>query len=313
MDRLRLLTSSLVSSCLLLLPGLAGAQCVIPPTVPPSAYTLTTALPYTTHPNAQQTIDLWVPTGVTNPPVLVVIHGGSFIVGNAIGSRVFAEQLATFGIATASINYRLVKNGQNVFPASISDTRCAVRWLQANQAALHIDGSVFAGLGESAGGNLIGLLGTGANPGGTFDATPDCLVPPGAQPRIVAVADYYGLNDIGDASAMNGPQTHISTGYLGVAPQSDVALANQASPITYVSAKTPPFFVARGTADNTMPEAQATNMVAALQAVGVAAQYYDVEEVGHGFRPLDVKDYPQLQPSACALIAFLQAALGVAQ
>jgi acetyl esterase/lipase len=260
-----------------------------------------------------QSIDLWLPTNVTTPPVVVAIHGGSFQFGIDGNYTSFAERLSTFGIATASINYRLVKNGQNVFPAAISDARCAVRWLSANAASLHINASAIAAIGRSAGGNIAGLLGTGADPGGAFDATPDCLVPAGAQPPVLAVADYYGLNDIGDAAAMNSTQTVNATVYLGVAPQSDIPLAMEASPITYVAAGLPPFFVARGAKDSIMPEAQATLMVSALQSAGVPVQYYNVKGLWHGFDPLDVAGHPQLLPSACALVSFFQAAFAGAQ
>jgi acetyl esterase/lipase len=167
-------------------------------------------------------------------------------------------------------------------------------------------------IGDSAGGNLAGLLATNANPGGTFDATPGCLVTSGGQPPIVALADYYGLNDIGDPSALNGVQTRASTHYLGVAPQDNEPLAFAASPISYVTGSTPPSLIARGTDDTAMPEAQATIMAGDLQAAGVPVQYYDIQGLKHGFGPTDVEHYPQLEQSACAMISLFQTALGVA-
>jgi acetyl esterase/lipase len=255
---------------------------------------------------------LWAPSNVANAPVVIAIHGGGFVEGDAKGFQLLAKRLTTFGFAVASINYRLTKDGNNIFPAAISDVRCAARWLQANASELNIDGTRFAVLGASAGGNLAGLLATNANPGGAFDVTPGCLVPPGSQPPIVAMADYYGLNDIGDQYALNTVQTRASTLYLGVAPQDDEQLAFEASPITYVTSSTPPTLIARGTDDSVMPEAQATIMAADLQAAGVPVQYYDIPGLGHDFGPTDVEHYGQLEPSACAMISLFQKALGVA-
>ena len=89
------------------------------------------------------------------------------------------------------------------------------------------------------------------------------------------------------------------------------ALAAQASPITYVTPASVPFFIARGTEDDTMPEQQATDMVAALQSAGVTEQYWDITGLGHGFLPLDIAQYPQLQQSGCALVAFYQGVFGM--
>jgi acetyl esterase/lipase len=283
--------------------------CAIPSKVPASAYTVTHNIAYTTTPNVNQTLDLFLPAGVKNPPIVIWIHGGSFVKGSKGGGTYFAQIMATYGIATANVNYSLATTAATKFPAGISDVRCAASWLQANATTLGFDATRFAVLGESAGGNFAGLLGTGANPSGAFDATKDCAAPYGV-PSFLGVADYYGLNDIADPTAMNGSQTHIATNYLGVAPAKNPALAAEASPITYVSASTPPFFIARGTADNIMPQAQATDMMAALQADGVAVQYFDVTGLGHGFDPFNVAQYPALQPSACALIAFFQTVLG---
>jgi acetyl esterase/lipase len=210
------------------------------------------------------------------------------------------------------VDYRLFKGQEDLFPAGISDVRCAASWLQANAAALGIDPARFAVYGGSAGGNFSGLLGLAADPNGMFDATPDCAAPY-PPPPMLGVADYFGLNEIQNPAAMNRYQTKVSERYLGVTKlKNNEALAAEASPITYVTTGSAPFFIARGTLDNTMPEQQATDMVAALQAAGVAEQYWDIPGLGHGFQPLDIARYPQLQQSGCALVAFYQGVFGMA-
>jgi acetyl esterase/lipase len=291
----------------------AGADCTIPTHVKEKLYTKMLNLYYTTQPNAQQSLNLYVPTKVANPPVLITIHGGAFEHGDDITSKQFAIQMTTFGIAVATVNYRLFKGQTNVYPAGISDVRCAASWLAANAATLGIDGTRFAVYGGSAGGNFSGLLGLAADPNGKFDGTPNCAAsyPP---PPMLGVADYFGLNEIQNPAAMNRYQTKVSERYLDVPNlKHNEALAAEASPITYVTPGAVPFFIARGTLDNTMPEQQATDMVAALQAAGVTEQYWDIPGLGHGFQPLDIERYPQLQESGCALIAFYQGVFGISQ
>ncbi len=300
-----------VAAATLLAASPAGANCTIPTHVRTRAYIRTLNLHYTTQLIAEQSLNLYVPTNVNNPPVLITIHGGGFTNGDDTTSKFFAEQMTTFGIAVAAVNYRLFKGQTNVYPAGISDVRCAASWLAANAATLGIDGTRFAVYGGSAGGNFSGLLGLAADPNGKFDATPNCAAsyPP---PPMLGVADYFGLNEIQNPAAMNRVQTETSEDYLNVPKlKDDEALAAQASPITYVRPGAVPFFIARGTLDNTMPEQQATDMVAALQAAGVSEQYWDIPGLGHGFQPLDIQNYPQLQDSGCALIAFYQGVFGI--
>jgi acetyl esterase/lipase len=289
----------------------AYADCTIPTHVRAREFTKTLNLHYTTDPNAQQSLNLYVPAKVKNPPVLITIHGGGFEHGNDTTSKVFAEQMTTFGMAVATLDYRLFKGQTNIFPAGISDVRCAASWLQANAATLGIDGTRFAVYGGSAGGNFAGLLGLAADPNGMFDATQNCAAsyPP---PAMLGVADYFGLNEIQNAQAMNRFQTKVSEAYLDVPNLKDnEALAAEASPITYVVPGAVPFFVARGTLDDTMPEQQATDMVAALTAAGVTNQFWNIPGLNHGFQPLDIEHFPQLQQSGCALVAFYQGVFGI--
>ena len=305
--------SGLLAAAILLAGSSAGADCTIPTHVKEKLYIKTLNLHYTTQPNAQQSLNLFVPAKVVNPPVLITIHGGGFDHGDDITSAMFAAQMTTFGIAVATVDYRLFQGQTNVYPAGISDVRCAASWLAANAATLGIDATRFAVYGGSAGGNFSGLLGLAADPNGKFDATADCAAayPP---PLMLGVADYFGLNEIQNPAAMNRTQTKTSEAYLDVPNlKHNEALAAEASPITYVTPTSPPFFIARGTLDDTMPEQQATDMVAALQAAGVSEQYWDIPGLGHGFQPLDIEHYPQLQESGCALVAFYQGVFGMTQ
>ncbi len=288
----------------------ANADCVIPAQVNRSAYTRTLNLSYTTSPSEEQSLDLYLPTNVTNPPVIITVHGGGFRHGSKSGESSFAEIMATFGIATAAVNYRLTRPPANYFPAGISDVRCAASWLQVNAANLGIDGTRFAVIGGSAGGNLGTLLGLAADPNGAFDATTKCAVPT-APPPMLGIADYYGLNELDNRKALNRFQSVIGRDYLGVNPFRDRPLAAEASPITYVGPNQPPFFVARGVDDKVMPERQATDMVRTLRANGITQQYWDIQGLGHAFAPLDVAHHPILQNSACALVDFYQTVFGM--
>src|SRR4051812_34463976 len=103
-------------------------------------------------------LDLYLPKGHKDFPVLFFIHGGGWTTGDrklysAIG-RVFAKN----GIGTVVISYRLTPQVQH--PAHIEDVARAFAWTHANMARYGgLPDHIFVS-GHSAGGHLAALLAT---------------------------------------------------------------------------------------------------------------------------------------------------------
>jgi len=62
-------------------------------------------------------------------------------------------------------------------------------------------------------------------------------------------------------------------------------LVAKANPITFVSRDDPPFLVAHGGKDNTVPISQSELLVEALKKAGVDVAFEVVKGGGHGFNP----------------------------
>lgn len=106
----------------------------------------------------KQKLDLYLPKGKKDYPVLFFVHGGSWRVGDR---RIYAPLGQTFaknGIGTVIISYRLSPKVQH--PGHIEDVARAYAWTCRN-IAKHggRPDQVFA-CGHSAGGHLVALLGT---------------------------------------------------------------------------------------------------------------------------------------------------------
>ena len=99
-------------------------------------------------------LNLYLPDGVENPRLFVLIHGGGFIAGTAetrqtqLMYRYFRDR----GYAVASVNYCLAQEAP--FPAAIEDCKAAIRFLRAHAEEYGYDADRIALFGESAGGYL---------------------------------------------------------------------------------------------------------------------------------------------------------------
>lgn len=261
--------------CVLMLTPWVSAQ-VSPTTKPstpvPANVTAYKDLIYRTGGDASQSLDLFVPKGVTNPPLVVFIHGGGWHTGSK--DRFPAMFLTRHGFAVASINYRLVPNA--IFPAQISDCRAAIRFLRKNAEKYGFDGSRIGGWGNSAGGHLVALLGTGAD---TKELDADNKDTDGSC-ALQAVVDFFGPTEF-----LIRPTTGSQIGLFGGKPTDKKALATLASPIQHIHDKVPPFLIMHGDADKTVPIEQSQLLADALKAKGLTVTFETVPDGGHGFPP----------------------------
>ncbi len=240
-------------------------------------------------------LDIYLPQGAGPFPLIVHVHGGAFKMGDkkagAFG-HVFAAFLAN-GYAIASLNYRL--SGEAKAPAQIKDVKAAVRWLRAHAAEYKLDPNRFAAWGESAGGNLVALLGTS---GGVAELEGEEFENAGISSKVQAVVDWFGPTDFlqmdsqfaketicgKPAQSHNGadsPESELVGEAIQTKPEAVKTFTN---PITYVSPDDPPFLIQHGTADCLVPPGQGRILSEALAAaIGPKkVMLVPIEGAGHG-------------------------------
>ena len=101
-------------------------------------------------------LNIWTPNDAENCPVLIYIHGGSFINGANTDSSTDGEAYADRNVILVSINYRLGMLGQAIGDGytgnyHITDMITAINWVSHNIAAFGGDPSRIMISGESAG------------------------------------------------------------------------------------------------------------------------------------------------------------------
>ena len=265
--------------------------------------------------SSSEALDLSIPTTGSGPyPLVILIHGGAFKVGDKIddGPNADADASLARGYATASLNYRLT--GDAIFPAAVQDVKAAVRFLRANASKYGLDPARFAVWGRSAGGNLAALIGATGDEATIFDDP--SLGNAGTSSSVQAVIDWYGPSDfllldsqmtantpagcLGQLEP-HDPAVSPESVYLGGAIQEVPSVAKAASPITYLTtAKTLPVFsLAAGDSDCLIPHQQSEILNAALKAAGAVSTFTLVPGAYH----LDLLITTSQTPVALAMLA----------
>lgn len=104
-----------------------------------------------------QSLDVYRPKGEEGKklPVIVSIHGGGWVYGDKERYQFYCMNLAQRGFAVVNFSYRLAP--EHKFPANLEDTNSVFTWIFANSEEYGFDTEHIFGVGDSAGGNALGL------------------------------------------------------------------------------------------------------------------------------------------------------------
>ena len=227
-------------------------------------------------------LDLHLPKGVKNPPLVMAIHGGGWKAGNRKSSKLF--WIANHGYAVANIEYRM--STEAVFPAQIHDCKGALRWLRAHQDEYGYDASKVEVVGESAGGHLACLMGTSSgieSMEGTTAGYPD------QSSTVQGVINYFGPSDF-ILRAESQPGITDQPGglvyqLLGGAVSANPERARMASPVTYCDPGDPPILILHGDQDKQVLPDQSKRLLEVCRANNLEAHLHIEPGKGHGWKP----------------------------
>jgi acetyl esterase/lipase len=174
------------------------------------------------------------------------------------------------------MNYRLVKDGKNLFPARMEDISRALTFLGRYAKRYHYRQDGFALMGGSAGGYLAMLYAYG------YDSSR----------RIKTVVDFWGPTDLADQAVRADNQAANSkvVALLGVSdPNAQLCL--DASPYYRVSKQTGvPTILFHGGEDPLVNYTQAEKMYKKLLSLGIPAEYEFYPHEKHGMGPVAMVD-----------------------
>jgi acetyl esterase/lipase len=110
-------------------------------------------------PSPNQRLDVYRPADPRGAPVLFIVHGGAWVVGDKASANLLANKLAHWvprGYILVSANYRLLPEADPI--AQADDVAKALATAQAKARTWGGDPSRFVLMGHSAGAHLVALL-----------------------------------------------------------------------------------------------------------------------------------------------------------
>jgi acetyl esterase/lipase len=228
--------------------------------------------------DVRQRMDIYLPgeRSRTSTVTVVFIHGGGWVEGDKSEMDPYVDTLRKYmpDYAIVNINYRLAANNSiNLFPTQENDVKSAIEhYLDKASEYLVSDGLVL--LGASAGGHLAMLHAYKNDPGR----------------HVRTVVDFFGPFDLTALWNHGILQQLILYGATGSFPADNPSLYTSSSPSEYITGDSPPTIALQGGTDPLVPPSQTSQLIAALDAAGVANQlvYYPGE--GHGWTGANMTD-----------------------
>ena len=208
--------------------------------------------------------------GGTHVGVVVAPGGGyTHLAYEKEGSKI-AEWLNAQGINAFVLTYRL--SPRYHYPSPIQDGHRAMRWVRAHAAEYGVDEHKIGMWGFSAGGHLVGIVGTQFDMGDAKSA--DVVERASDRPDFV-ISSYGGLSLDKDVS---GPAPMKSM--LG--EDASQAVVDEMNPNLHVDARTPPFFIYATTTDATYKAMMGVRFYEAMKKAGRPVELHIFQEGPHG-------------------------------
>ena len=238
-------------ACVVLVTGL-GAAAATPAAAQTYAVRVQRDVPYlegVNYPDNKDKLDLYLPEGRPNAPVIVSYYGNQLMGGDKSEDAFIGRRFASAGFVTAVVNYRLSPAVSH--PAHIEDAAASFAWVKRHIADYGGNPDRVFVIGYSAGGYLAALLSTDPRYLAAHKLSPSDIQ------GVVPVSAFFWVER------------------RGVAPDRDASVWGSdrkvwvdASPAHNLQANPPPMLILYADRDEDWRRQQNVEMAATMKAAG---------------------------------------------
>jgi len=254
--------------------------------------------------DSRHRLDLYLPKGMSDYPVVVLVHGGAWCTGDNCHFGLIAsvgEFLARNGIGAVLPNYRLSPGIKH--PEHIKDVARSVAWARKHMGEYGAASDRLFLVGHSAGGHLVSLLASDeryleaegmriSDIKGVISVSGVYEIPPGKQevalggtsPQAFRLDELLPVRGEGSGIWDFGsglPGIPMNLNIFRVIFGNDPEVRWDASPINHVRPGLPPFLIITAEKELPLLAGTADDFLKVLRLNGCEADYLKVEKRNH--------------------------------
>ena len=217
-------------------------------------------------------LDAYYTKASQKKPAIVILHGGGWKSGNKSQMETFAQEMASKGFSSFTIEYRLSQEAK--YPAGIFDVKKAIQFIKSNAKQFNIDTTKIAILGCSSGGQMAALIGS-TNNNSLFENKDSSIK---TSSTVQAIIDIDGILAFKHPESAEGT---IAGLWLGGNYEEKPEVWKQASALTHTDKNTPPtLFI-----NSSLPRFHAgrDDMIAILNQNKIYSEVKTFENSPHSF------------------------------
>ena len=230
-------------------------------------------------------LDVFMPEGATNAPVVVYFHGGALQNGTKAIGEGLAHQLAARGVGLVTANYRLSPSVMH--PAHMEDATAAFVWTKRHIGTYGGDPNRVFVSGHSAGAYLAALM---------------ALDPSYLAAHTMQLSDIRGAIPISPFLYVEDQDVAPSRPKTVWGTNEQVWL--EASVTPYIGANKPPMLFIYADGDDAWRREQNQRLASALTADGNSAAVIQISDRTHG--SVNSKMGDDLDPGMMKVVAFVE-------
>ena len=246
------------------------------------------------------TLDIYAPLKQVykTSPVLLYVHGGSFVYGDKNIPDTLSPILDTFreqGYTIISTSYELMRNKEN-FNKQISDIKDTIRWVYKNKSDYNFDTDYIGVIGISSGAYLS-LMASYSNEADFKDDAELSRYPS----KIKYLIDFAGPTDLSLLNT-NDLNYDLSKIFLSIKNKED--MVQKFNPIDYVNSNNPNTLIIHSNLDSMVPYESSKKLYDKLTSVKAYVDLITLNSTAHDLSSISNDDIVAISKGLLKFIIF---------
>ncbi|MBW6409190.1 alpha/beta hydrolase [Clostridium weizhouense] len=237
--------------------------------------------------NAELTLDIYNPLKniYKKSPVIVYVHGGSWVYGDKTIPEALSPVLNIFrenGFTIISTSYELMKNKEN-FQKQICDVKDTIRWIYKNSDSYNLDTDEIGLIGLSSGAHLSLMSAYTSN-----DQFQDDSELAKFSSKVKYIIDFFGPTDLSllNTSNLNWDLNNI----FNSARLKKEDIINEFNPINYVTSNIPKTLIIHSKSDSLVPYESSLKLYNKCIEANAHAKLFPIENAEHSLSEISSDD-----------------------